>query len=144
MKTDLNKTALKKKSVAVGAGDHTYTPWNKVKDDNGKLVVNHRAVARKMVRFIRQVKMPEFIKDILTYRILGCEPNYQPMTHMQIALLVGMLEEEVKNFEKEGMEICEDALHKVTLEESDEKYIQNSRISRDLGNTLSNLGNKPT
>lgn len=81
---------------------------------NGHLVVDHAKTANAMVMFIANIPMDKFIKKILIMR-LGCPLiNKKPMTHLQVALQLGMKEAEVVELEQVGLQECNSYMERVT------------------------------
>lgn len=81
---------------------------------NGRLVVDHARTANAMVMFIANIPMDKYIKKILIMR-LGCPLiNHKPMSHLQVALRLGMKESEVQQLEDAGKTICNEYMERVS------------------------------
>jgi len=81
---------------------------------DGKMHVDHASTANAMVMFIANVPMDKWIKKIMIMRIGAPLLNKAAMSHMQIALRLGMLEKEVQEIEAEGIRICNEFMDRCT------------------------------
>ena len=82
------------------------------KKENGKLVIDHVRTANAMAMFIVNIPMDKIIKKVLLMRIGSPLIHKKPMTHMAIAVSLGMLETEVREIEAIGLEACNEFMMK--------------------------------
>lgn len=85
---------------------------------NNVMHVDHLATASTMVEFINAMPdnvMDHWIKEIMIARIGRPALNGRKMTHLAIAIELGMRESQVKELEKIGVKICNEYLERVTL-----------------------------
>ncbi len=84
--------------------------------NNGQLNIDHLSAANMMVEFIHSIpNMDHWIKDVMIMRIGRPALNGKKMSHMAIALELGMTVKEVKECEKAGVAIANAWLEKVTF-----------------------------
>lgn len=75
---------------------------------DGKIVINHVATANAMAMFLVNVPMPKIFKKVLLMRIGSPLVHKKSMSHMAIALQLGMNVAEVHEIEAEALRICND------------------------------------
>lgn len=84
--------------------------------ENGTIKVDHIATAHAMVAFINSIpKLDPWIKKVMIMRIGRPVLNGRPMSHMQIALELGMTTDEVLDLERAGVAIANEWMQKVTI-----------------------------
>lgn len=96
--------------------------------ENGSIKVDHLATAQAMVAFINSIpKLDPWIKKVMIMRIGRPALNGRVMSHMQIALELGMRIDEVKDLERAGVAIANEWMNKVTIMDG---------INSNMSNTL--------
>lgn len=83
--------------------------------NKGRVVVEHISTVNALCKFIATLNIDNWIKKVLIMRIGAPLIHKKPMTHLQIALKLGMKEEEVKELEAVGIEICNEALKRTQM-----------------------------
>jgi len=101
------------------------------------LQIDHVSTANVLAEFINSIPngaMDKWMKQILIMRIGRPALNGKKMSHLAIALELGMRVEEVKELEKIAIKICNDYLERVTLVEgargNDNKSLLESTMER--------------
>lgn len=84
------------------------------KRENGRLVIDHERTANAMAMFIANTPMDTIIKKILLMRIGAPLIHKKPMSHMAIALHLGMMQAEVKELERIGLDQCNEFMERST------------------------------
>lgn len=84
------------------------------KRENGRLVVDHVRTANAMAMFIVNIPMDRIFKKVLLMRLGSPLIHKKTMTHMAIALSLGMGEPEVREIEKVALGICNEFMQKST------------------------------
>lgn len=81
-----------------------------------RLTINHAEAANAMIKTINSApEIPHVIKQILTLRIGAPFFLRKPMSHMQIAINLGLSFDEVVILEKEGLLVMKDILKQRSL-----------------------------
>ena len=105
--------------------------------NNGKLRIDHIATANLAIKVVNVVPgMHPVIKRILTMRIAEPVKTGKSLSHMQVAISLGMREHEVKRLEREGLMIMNDYLKRASAFEGRDIFNQHSRNVRDLKRQL--------
>ena len=104
----------------------------------GTIKIDHKKVAHLFIKMITLAPLHPIVKKIMRLRLIGTKPLYRPFSPLQVALNLGLREEEVVSMEKEGLYILSDYHKKCCLHEASEEFNQNSRVQRDLKNDLEN------
>lgn len=106
------------------------------KKDRDLLRISHMETANASIKLIQVAPLHETIKKILTLRIGGPIVNKREMTHLAIALRLGLKEDEVRRLEAEGVAILKDYMTKICIsdgigvfnKEGSENKIKNTLI----------------
>lgn len=116
---------------------------------DGRMVVDHVAVANVMSKFIELCPMDRWIKRVMLMRVGSPLLRKKAMSHMQIALVIGATVDEVIEMEKHGkylvgmfLERCNaaEAVEKFDRLESNKKHID--EVNNSLLNPQSEAGGK--
>jgi hypothetical protein len=91
-------------------------------DKRGKLTIKHIDTANATVKMIMQAPIHDLIKKIMILRVGSPVMKQKPMSHLSIALQLGMREGEVAKLEREGVQIVTEFMEKVCLQDSVEKF----------------------
>lgn len=135
MKQDRDLGKEKKLDIARHAGDRDYKPLYE-KMTGGRTVIDHKRTAHLFIKLIVSSQAHPLITKIMSLRLLGAAPRYQPMTITGIALALGLRRHDVKRFEKEGIDHVSQFMKRVSVEDARNKFNQNSRNLRDLKNVI--------
>jgi len=138
MKDNPEKYKRNKENIARIAGHRGYKNPLYHDKDNGRVRIDHKAVAHTMVKFINASGIHPTVKKIMTYRLIGIEPTYLPMSHEGVAIVLGLGIQEVEVLEKEGLNMCQDLMNKCSLQDGINKFNENSSSGTDLKNNLKN------
>jgi hypothetical protein len=108
------------------------------KTENGKLVINHAKTADAMIKFICMAPVDNYIKRIMVMRIGSAFKNQkaQPMSHLQIALLLGETEEKIFQLEREGIVVVSEFMERVCLADGVNAFNKERSIENDVRSTL--------
>ena len=91
-------------------------------EKRGKLVINHERTANAMVKMVMLAPIHDTIKRIMILRIGSPLLKQKPMSHLAIALQLGMKEAEVFKLEKEGIEVVTEFMDRICLPEAVGKF----------------------
>lgn len=105
------------------------------------IIVNHVDAANILIRFIELTPMDEWCKKVMIMRIGNPLINCKPMTHIQIALALGCMEDEVREIEEAGKNIVNDYMKKVTQPEFIEKFERDRRLKAHVDDTFNKIVN---
>ena len=127
-----------KEGIAKANHDIDYEAPLYERDKKGTLKINHKEAAHTMVAVVRLTPMHPLLKRVLSLRLLGTEPLFIPLTQLQVAITLGMKEDKVIEAEKEGKHLVSQYMKQVSIDDTLNKYSQNSKDEKDLRNDLSN------
>jgi len=91
-------------------------------EKRGKLVINHERTANAMVKMVMLAPIHDTIKRIMILRIGSPLLKQKPLSHLAIALQLGMKESEVFKLEREGIEIVTEFMNRICLPEAVGKF----------------------
>jgi len=108
------------------------------KTENGKLVINHSKTADAMIKFICMAPVDDYIKRIMVMRIGSAfkTQKAQPMSQLQIALLLGETEEKIFQLEREGIAVVSEFMERVCLADGVNAFNRERSIENDVRSTL--------
>ena len=95
---------------------------NLYKIKNNRVVVDHVATANVLSKFIELCPMDRWIKTVMLMRVGSPLMKQKAMSHMQIALVIGTTESEVKEMEKAGKVIVGQFLEKCSVKDVVKKF----------------------
>lgn len=122
MKRDIQKIRQERMKLARMVKDSEYKVC-KVHEQGDKIKINHKETAHAFLKFIHGVPgILPLTKQVMTLRLMGQSPKYNPLTLLQVALCLGLREHEVEALEKEGIEIAQNFLKRMNLQESIDKF----------------------
>lgn len=87
-----------------------------------KTTINHVETANAAVKMIMLAPLHDKIKQIMILRIGSPLMKQKAMSHLAIALQLGMKESEVFRLEMEGVQIVRDYMEKVCLQDAIGKF----------------------
>ena len=127
--TDFNEYLAKRKNKKL----YSY-------DKDGKLVVDHLAVANVLGKFIELCPMDPWIRKVMILRIGSPLLKQKPMSHMQIAIQIGATVKEVEEMEVHGKIIVGRFLERCSAREAVEKVNRDGSMTNinQIKNTLLN------
>ena len=108
---------------------------------DGRMVVDHVAVANVMSKFIELCPMDRWIKRVMLMRVGSPLLRKKAMSHMQIALTIGATVDEVIEMEKHGKYLVGMFLERCNAQEAVEKFDRlgsNKAEINNIKNTLTN------
>lgn len=111
--------------------------------DNGTIKVDHEAAADALINFISAIpNLDPWIKKVMFMRLgapLIGGKRAKKMSHLAIALQLGMKEKEVKDLEKAGKAIANEWMRRVTTEEIIERGQKDGKKSSLINDTLNTI-----
>lgn len=110
-------------------------------EQGGKKVIDHVKVANAAVKFIQVAPIHSTIKKIMTLRISSPFKNGRHMSHMQVAIQLGLLEREVVALEQEGIYLVNEFMKRVCVTDGIGEFNADRRAQN---NTRSTLGDEQT
>lgn len=108
-------------------------------DANGRVIVDHIAVANVLAKFIELCPMDRWIKKVMLMRVGNPLMNNRKMTHMQIAIIIGATVDEVIELENAGKIIVGRFLQHCSAQEAVDKFNSNSKLSRNVDDIKNKL-----
>ena len=103
-----------------------------------KTTINHVDTANAAIKMVMLAPLHDKIKRIMILRIGSPILKQRAMSHLAIALQLGMREEEVFRLEMEGIQIVRDFMEKVCLTDSVAKFNKDGSEA-EVRNTLSDI-----
>ena len=88
----------------------------------GRVVVDHVATANVLSKFIELCPMDRWIKTVMLMRVGSPLMKQKAMSHMQIALMIGTTEDEVKEMEVIGKTLVGNFLEKCSVRDVVKKF----------------------
>ena len=113
-------------------------PWSQ---KNGKKVINHVKIANDMVKMICMSPVHDLIKRIMILRIGSPLMNQKPLSHLGIALRLGLKENEVFRLEREGIGIVTEFMERVCVQDAVGAFNKEAKVN-DVKNIISD-GHRP-
>lgn len=98
--------------------------------------IDHVKTASAMVKFINCVPMSPEIKKIMVLRIGNPLTKKSEMTHLAIALQLGMREEEVFQLERIGIEKVSKYMERTTIQDGINSFNKDSKNVKKTRSTL--------
>ena len=117
------------------------------RDANGQLKVDHIGAANAMVKMIMLTPMDKWVKRVMIMRIGDPTKKEKPRTHMQVALSLGMMEQEVIEAEQYGMKVVGDFMNRVSSTEFADRFNKEQTLRsqvEDIQNKKVNSEENPT
>jgi hypothetical protein len=105
-----------------------------------QLRFDHAAVASQAIKMINSIRMDDFVRKVMTLRVMGPMLTGRERTHISIALELGATEDDVIQAEQYGMKVVEDLLHKVNSQDFVNKFNAEEKLKRTIESEL-NRGN---
>lgn len=93
---------------------------------------DHVQVANQIVKIINVLNIDPYIKKVMTLRILGPITTGKERTHLSIALELGIMAQEVREIEREGILIVNDILQKVCSADFVEKFNKDRKVQEEI------------
>jgi hypothetical protein len=87
-----------------------------------KLVINHEQTANAAIKLVMLTPMPQLIREIMIMRIANPALKRGAMSHLAIAMQLGMREGEVLKLECEGVQIVREYMRKTSLHDGIGKF----------------------
>jgi hypothetical protein len=97
-----------------------------------RLRFDHAAVASQAIKMINSIRMDDFVRRVMTLRIMGPMITGHERTHLSIALELGATEDDVIQAEQYGMKVVEDLLQKVNSQEFVNKFNAEEKLKRTI------------
>ena len=101
--------------------------------------VSHVDVANQVLKVIAVLDIHPTVKKIMTMRIMGPLSTGIETSHMNIALTIGMREEQVREAEAEGLAVLSEALQAVSSKEFIEKFNKDKKVDQAV-KEIKNVG----
>lgn len=106
--------------------------------EDQQLRYDHIAVSTQAIKTINSIKMDEFVKKVMTLRILGPILTGKERAHISIALELGASIDDVIQAEQYGIQVVTKLLEKIDAPEFVEKFNRDQAVEdavKRLGNS---------
>lgn len=100
--------------------------------------VRHAEIANQAIKVVNCLNIDQFVKKVMTLRILGPLMNGRERTHISIALELGATIDDVQQAEEYGVQIIEEALQKASTQEFIDEFNKNKKVAdavKEMGKT---------
>ena len=87
-----------------------------------KLVIKHEETANAAIKLVMLTPMPQIIREIMIMRIANPALKRGAMSHLNIAMQLGMREGEVLKLEIEGVHLVREYMRKMTFADAIGKF----------------------
>jgi hypothetical protein len=128
------ENVLKKRKEDIKARKINNAPMDRVR------AVDHILLANQWLKVINVVIQDQYVRNVMTQRIVTPLRTGQAKSHLIIALELGMREDEVIACEKEGKEILFRHLEACCSSEFVEKFNRDQRLRREVEKTIKETG----
>jgi hypothetical protein len=129
-----DKLIRKKREIARHSGDKDYAKKGGLyhRDETGKLVINREAALNTMIKLIIAAPLHRLVKEVLVLRLAGDGPDSMAMTHIQVALRLGLTVDEVKVLEKDGQHQMSAFLNTHTVQDAIEIFNRSDKHKNEV------------
>ena len=111
-----------------------------MKADEDIAYTEHYEMANLMVKVISYLPIDQTIKNIMTQRIMQPVVLGREKTHLQIALELGLMEDEVREMEAFGIQVIGETLRKYTAEEFVSKFNRDRKVENAVNQLKTEMG----
>ena len=109
---------------------------NKDKISTGNVSVQHLELANMVVKVINVLNVSPLVKKVVSKRIMSPALYGKELSHLSIALELGMREHEVRMLEKEGVEALSIHLSRVSSREFIDKFNRDKHLNKMVNESL--------
>lgn len=117
---------------------HLFPDEGKLYDQtkNGKVILNHANTANAMIKFVYIAPLDKTQKKILMLRIGNPLASGKSISHLAIALQLGLRENEVVRIEAEAVKIVSAFMEKVCVLDGVGAFNKETKLENEVKNSL--------